>query len=358
MADLDHSHSLPGHDWVYFCSKPFSLFTISLWDHCYSEYMGLITRSLPALRDSVFIQGKDDIVRNYRRKKDLENIKKIMLETYMTDRAFLLQRLGDARDAYDEGVLMLDDNSKISPANLQKALDLTCRIAVLGSVLPRFLSQALVEAKIFDNEILDKCIELKKVSLYPRILAERIEPFVMDRNQLKIDGKYFIYIANNSMVDIFWTKEPEQYAKAIEDMGNVSKIEASGTLKCQPVFPGKAKGIARVCLSMDGADIGEFSQGDILVTTDSNPNLRHLIEKAGGLIVEEGGMFADEISDDSAMIIFEKNITSASHASVLSQEYGIPCVMNVRNATSVIKTGDTIEIDASAGTVKILSRTI
>jgi pyruvate,water dikinase len=43
-----------------------------------------------------------------------------------------------------------------------------------------------------------------------------------------------------------------------------------------------------------------------------------------------------------------------SHGSIIAREYGIPAVVNVGFATKIIKTGQTIEVDADHGTVKIL----
>jgi pyruvate,water dikinase len=45
-----------------------------------------------------------------------------------------------------------------------------------------------------------------------------------------------------------------------------------------------------------------------------------------------------------------------SHAAIVSREYGLPAVTGTGVATSVIKTGDIIKIDGSAGTVTIVKR--
>ncbi|MGD0077614.1 MAG: PEP-utilizing enzyme [Sedimentisphaerales bacterium] len=43
-----------------------------------------------------------------------------------------------------------------------------------------------------------------------------------------------------------------------------------------------------------------------------------------------------------------------SHGSVIAREYGIPAVVNVGNATKVIKTGQRIQVDGDRGVVRIL----
>lgn len=339
-------------EWVHFASKPFSLFAISLWDHCYSEYIGVITKGVPVLRDTIFIQDKDGVVRNYRKKKDLERVKHILLALYKSDIDFIKRRLNEADDANAEGKDILDGAAAGDAIDLQKAIDLACRVTMLGSVLPRFLSQALVDAQIFDNDIIDHCIELKKTSLYPRILSEIIEPQISQRMLMQPNDTrmHFVYVSELGQVDTIWTDHPETYIGNIEGDQDASTRDRS--LKGIGVFSGIVQGKAAVCLTMDGSDIASFGQGDILVTHDSNPNLGHLIERAGGLIVEEGVLSV--ASENEEAIVFNKSQNDASHAAILSKGYAIPCIMGVKNATTFIKTGDLVEIDGSKGTIRFL----
>lgn len=41
-----------------------------------------------------------------------------------------------------------------------------------------------------------------------------------------------------------------------------------------------------------------------------------------------------------------------THAAIVSRELGKPCVMGTGNATSVLKDGDKVEVDADKGIVK------
>jgi pyruvate,water dikinase len=45
-----------------------------------------------------------------------------------------------------------------------------------------------------------------------------------------------------------------------------------------------------------------------------------------------------------------------SHAAVVARELGVPCVVNTRDGTSVLKNGDRVRVDGSAGTVELLTR--
>ena len=44
-----------------------------------------------------------------------------------------------------------------------------------------------------------------------------------------------------------------------------------------------------------------------------------------------------------------------SHGAIVAREYGIPAVVNVREATSTIVSGQRIRVDGSKGSVEILS---
>ena len=49
--------------------------------------------------------------------------------------------------------------------------------------------------------------------------------------------------------------------------------------------------------------------------------------------------------------------SSVSHGAVVAREYGLPCVVNARQATRVLRTGDRVLLDGDTGTVTILERT-
>lgn len=95
---------------------------------------------------------------------------------------------------------------------------------------------------------------------------------------------------------------------------------------------GKATGIARVILS--ARESSDFQPGDILVTKMSTPDFLPLMRNATAFITEIGGV--------------------TSHAAILSRELGVPCVIAVRGVTSLLKSGDLVEVDATLGTIKVI----
>ena len=98
-----------------------------------------------------------------------------------------------------------------------------------------------------------------------------------------------------------------------------------------PVSSGVTEGRARVILNMEDADLGD---GDILVTTFTDPSWTPLFISIKGLITEVGGLM--------------------THGAVIAREYGLPAVVGVENATKLIKDGQRIRIHGTDGYVEIL----
>jgi pyruvate,water dikinase len=90
-------------------------------------------------------------------------------------------------------------------------------------------------------------------------------------------------------------------------------------------------GTARVILDPVGAHL---EPGEILVAPSTDPGWTPLFLIAGGLVMEMGG--------------------ANSHGAVVAREYGIPAVVGVPNATSLISTGQRIAVDGSAGRVTVV----
>lgn len=97
---------------------------------------------------------------------------------------------------------------------------------------------------------------------------------------------------------------------------------------------GRVRGRARVLL--DPAHAGELEAGEILVAPYADVGWSPLFLVAAAVVTDLGGPL--------------------SHAAVVAREYGVPTVVNVKNATRLVSTGDEIEVDGSAGTVRIIAR--
>ncbi|WP_434509903.1 phosphoenolpyruvate synthase [Desulfitobacterium sp. AusDCA] len=98
-----------------------------------------------------------------------------------------------------------------------------------------------------------------------------------------------------------------------------------------PVSSGVIEGRARIILNMEDADLEE---GDILVTSFTDPSWTPLFVSIRGLVTEVGGLM--------------------THGAVIAREYGLPAVIGVENATKRIKDGQKIRVNGTEGYVEIL----
>lgn len=115
------------------------------------------------------------------------------------------------------------------------------------------------------------------------------------------------------------------------DSGPVDQTEADA-LRGTGASAGVARGPARVVLSVD--DFGRVAPGDVIVCPASNPSWVPVFTIAGGLVTNTGGVL--------------------SHAAVVAREFGLPAVVGATGATQRIADGRLVEIDGTAGTVRLL----
>jgi phosphoenolpyruvate synthase/pyruvate phosphate dikinase len=104
-----------------------------------------------------------------------------------------------------------------------------------------------------------------------------------------------------------------------------------GAMAGLPVSSGVIEGRARVILNMEDAGLED---GDILVTSFTDPSWTPLFVSIKGLVTEVGGLM--------------------THGAVIAREYGLPAVVGVENATRLIKDGQRIRVNGTDGYVEIL----
>lgn len=97
------------------------------------------------------------------------------------------------------------------------------------------------------------------------------------------------------------------------------------------VSSGIIEGRARVILHMEDAVLED---GDILVTSFTDPGWTPLFVSIKGLVTEVGGLM--------------------THGAVIAREYGLPAVVGVENATKLIKDGQQIRVHGTEGYIEIM----
>lgn len=89
---------------------------------------------------------------------------------------------------------------------------------------------------------------------------------------------------------------------------------------------------ARVRIIKGDKEFHKFRPGDIIVAPMTRPEYTPLMEKAAGIITDEGGL--------------------TCHAAIVSRELNIPCVIGTQVATKFLKDNDLVEVDADKGVVR------
>jgi phosphohistidine swiveling domain-containing protein len=98
-----------------------------------------------------------------------------------------------------------------------------------------------------------------------------------------------------------------------------------------PASLGSATGRARVVA--DASELGAVEAGDVLVTPTASAAYAPALSLVSGIVTEAGGPL--------------------SHIAILAREFGTPCVVGVRGATSRISSGTEVTIDGTLGTVAL-----
>jgi phosphohistidine swiveling domain-containing protein len=129
-------------------------------------------------------------------------------------------------------------------------------------------------------------------------------------------------------------KLPESWAGQPEAIPiTASEAAAEGSeIAGLAVSPGVAEGLARVV--RDPVADEPLQPGEILVCETTDPSWTSLFLVAAGLVIDVGG--------------------ALSHGAILARELGVPCVINSKVGTQVLRTGDLLRVDGDAGRVHVM----
>jgi len=119
----------------------------------------------------------------------------------------------------------------------------------------------------------------------------------------------------------------KHFASLKHENGNQQTDSLSGTV----VSKGSTiiKGVVRVIHSARQSN--RLKRGEILVAPMTSPDYISAMRLAKAVITDVGGLM--------------------SHAAIVSRELGIPCIVNTKIATKILKNGDRVTINTKSGTV-------
>lgn len=113
---------------------------------------------------------------------------------------------------------------------------------------------------------------------------------------------------------------------------NLMKVHVVGDVIAKGQGIGRKTAFGKVVVASSASDAeSKMIQGAILVSQSTDRDMMGALEKASALITEEGGL--------------------TSHAAVVGLSLGIPVIVGVEDATSILKDGQEITVDGSRGAI-------
>lgn len=111
--------------------------------------------------------------------------------------------------------------------------------------------------------------------------------------------------------------------------GDVSMDEKEVLIKGLGASPGIASGEVKIINEI--SELDKVLDGDVMVTTMTTPDMVPAMRRASGIVTDEGGV--------------------TCHASIISRELGIPCVVGTGSATNNLEENSKVTVDGKKGLV-------
>ncbi len=101
------------------------------------------------------------------------------------------------------------------------------------------------------------------------------------------------------------------------------KLLISGESIGQKISAGKVQVIKNV------KELSKFKPGEVLVTEMTDPDWEPVMKKAAAIITDSGGR--------------------TCHAAIVSRELGVPAIVGTKNASQILKTGQSVTVSCAEG---------
>lgn len=173
----------------------------------------------------------------------------------------------------------------------------------------------------------DLRVELAPAEAAARVLTDD-EVLAVARLGLDVERHY------GQPQDIEWAWADQLWlvqARPITTLGAEPADPAPGTLLVSGLAASTGTASGRVRVLKDPSEGPQLLAGEVLVAPMTNPDWVPAIRRAAALVTDGGGM--------------------TCHAAIVSRELGVPCVVGAREATKILRNGELVTVDGSAGVV-------
>ncbi len=153
-------------------------------------------------------------------------------------------------------------------------------------------------------------------------LAGRHQPMDIEWAKDGITGELFILQARPETVH---AQRAENYIETYDLTGDHGAPLASGVAVGDKIGSGTAH------VLLDPSKLNTFKEGEILVTTMTDPAWEPIMKRASAIVTERGGR--------------------TCHSAIISRELGIPCIVGTGDATEKVKSGSDITVSCAEGDI-------
>jgi len=153
-------------------------------------------------------------------------------------------------------------------------------------------------------------------------LAGKPQPMDIEWAKDGITGELFILQARPETVH---AQKAENYIETYELTGIHGAPLTSGVAVGEKIGSGTAH------VMLDSAKLNTFKEGEILVTTMTDPAWEPIMKRAAAIVTERGGR--------------------TCHSAIISRELGIPCIVGTGDATEKVRNGTDITVSCAEGDV-------
>ncbi|WP_248897764.1 phosphoenolpyruvate synthase [Haloplanus halobius] len=158
-------------------------------------------------------------------------------------------------------------------------------------------------------------------------LGEKVEDHYGEPQDVEwavVDGE--VYMLQSRPI----TTIDEGEAEAADESESEETGSSEQLLSGLGASPGIAAGEVRIVTKLDHLD--QVSEGDVIVTEMTMPDMVPAMKRAAAIVTDEGGM--------------------TSHAAIVSRELGVPAVVGSGGATRTLENGQVVTVDGKMGTVR------
>jgi len=142
-----------------------------------------------------------------------------------------------------------------------------------------------------------------------------------------------IFSAEKHTEKIFFGPEAEEIDVLVFDV--MKRNTAGQSLRGMVACKGNCMKLTGEVSIIRNTRTDDFKEGAILVASMTRPEFVPLMKKAKAIITDEGGI--------------------TSHAAIVSRELNIPCIIGTKTATTILKSGDLVELDIANGKINIIN---